>query len=116
MTTKAGDEHMGYYVYCASHLRPHSTGWCTVDPSNKIRLAATNYDDAAEECDRLGLHIDKHGRLRWTDAEKQRYGLTQLLTNACEGRHYRSWLTSDRQQRDDYLRRLAGLRAKEGAL
>jgi hypothetical protein len=31
MTKKlAGDEHLGEWVYCSQHMRPHETGWCTV--------------------------------------------------------------------------------------
>lgn len=42
----AGDEHLGEWVYCDQHLRPHRTGWCTVPPANKVPL-----DIPDEGCD-----------------------------------------------------------------
>lgn len=38
------------WVYCSQHLRPHTTGWCTVDVSEKTPLKAKTYADAVEEC------------------------------------------------------------------
>jgi len=55
MDTKAGDEHMGAFVYCKQHCRPHSTGWCTVDAADKVPLKATTRQDAYAEAVRLGL-------------------------------------------------------------
>jgi hypothetical protein len=54
---EAGDEHMGEWVYCSQHVRPHTTGWCTVDPRNKTPLKATTYEDAKEEVRSMGLPI-----------------------------------------------------------
>jgi hypothetical protein len=54
------------WVYCNQHRRPHSTGWCTVDNSNKVKLEATNLIDARAECNRRGFpllerhHVDSH--------------------------------------------------------
>ena len=44
-------------VYCASHMRPHFTGWCTVPNSQKTKLAATNITDAVCECRDHGYPI-----------------------------------------------------------
>lgn len=44
-------------VYCNQHLRPHSTGWCTVSIDNKIKLEADNIKDAYAECEALGLKV-----------------------------------------------------------
>lgn len=40
----------GVWVYCGQHLGPHLTGWCTVPVKHKIKLDATNQDDAYKEC------------------------------------------------------------------
>ena len=53
----AGDEHMGKFVYCKSHVGPHSTGWCTVGPGNKIALKAQSRDDAYAEVRSMNLPI-----------------------------------------------------------
>lgn len=45
----AGDEHLGQFVYCKQHLRPHSTGWCTVHASDKVALKATTSEAAYDE-------------------------------------------------------------------
>ncbi len=45
------------WVYCKQHLRPHVTGWCTVSPDEKIKLAATTRDEAVAEAKRMGLRI-----------------------------------------------------------
>lgn len=55
--SKAGDEHLGAWIYCKQHLRPHTTGWCTVDPSDKIPLDSTNWEDALKECVTKGFKI-----------------------------------------------------------
>lgn len=47
--TAAGDEHMGAFVYCTQHLRPHSTGWCTVAAQDKKPLKATTAEEAYAE-------------------------------------------------------------------
>jgi hypothetical protein len=44
-------------VYCASHLRPHSTGWCTVDNVQKVPLVATEPAEAIKEARQLGFTI-----------------------------------------------------------
>lgn len=56
---KAGDEHMGQFVYCKQHCRPHSTGWCTVDAKDKIALKALTLKEAYEEAAKLGLYLEK---------------------------------------------------------
>lgn len=52
-----GDEHMGMYVYCKSHLGPHSTGWCTVPATDKIALKAMSFASAVIEVRAMGLRI-----------------------------------------------------------
>ena len=47
----------GRWVYCKSHVRPHTTGWCTVCASNKRLLNATTSDEAYAETRALGLPI-----------------------------------------------------------
>jgi hypothetical protein len=56
----SGDEHMGKFVYCAQHMAPHSTGWCTVSVEQKVSLTATDLDTAQIECraKNLPLHAD----------------------------------------------------------
>lgn len=54
---RAGDEHMGAWVYCASHVGPHSTGWCTVRCEDKRPLKATNRADAVAEVKALGWRL-----------------------------------------------------------
>ncbi len=54
----AGDDHMGAWVYCMQHHRPHSTGWCTVGPEDKRPLAAQMRDEAYAEVRANGRHID----------------------------------------------------------
>jgi len=38
------------WIYCDQHLRPHTTGWCTVPVRNKIKLDADNYTEAVAIC------------------------------------------------------------------
>ena len=38
------------YVYCRQHLRPHMTGWCSVNNNQKIKLESKNEIDAFIEC------------------------------------------------------------------
>jgi hypothetical protein len=45
------------WVYCSQHMRPHTTGWCTVSNKNKIRLEATNAEAAYAECEQKGLAL-----------------------------------------------------------
>lgn len=47
----------GRWVYCESHVRPHTTGWCTVCSSKKTLLNAANRDEAYSETRALGLPI-----------------------------------------------------------
>lgn len=49
MSKPAGDEHLGKWVYCTQHVRPHETGWCTVPPDMKFPLAATTQEEAVRE-------------------------------------------------------------------
>lgn len=48
------------WVYCSQHMRPHMTGWCTVENHNKARLEATTQEDAYEECRRRGYELYKN--------------------------------------------------------
>ena len=60
MTERTEDEikfGSGRYVYCKSHLRPHTTGWCTVNPEDKILLDATDRDGAYSEVRAKGWKI-----------------------------------------------------------
>lgn len=45
------------WVYCKQHVRPHSTGWCTVDVKDKIKLDATDRTAAIAECRDKGLKM-----------------------------------------------------------
>lgn len=47
----------GVWVYCAQHLRPHETGWCTVGTDQKTPLAAKTYSDAHLECRQRGFTL-----------------------------------------------------------
>jgi hypothetical protein len=42
-------------VYCKQHLRPHSTGWCSVHNGEKVALDAVDPKGAYEECRRKGF-------------------------------------------------------------
>lgn len=42
------DVQLGAYVYCASHVGPHSTGWCGVSLSQKVGLLAADAAEAEE--------------------------------------------------------------------
>lgn len=57
MSQKAGDEELGKWVYCKQHLRPHSTGWCTVPPDQKVALQAETHDDAYKEVRAIGFYV-----------------------------------------------------------
>lgn len=100
---------MGDWVYCCAHLRPHTTGWCTVGRRQKICLGVTGRGrDAAgaadAECRALGLHIV--GETTPCDSDLQ-----HALSEACDGRHYRSLLLPEGKRRErDVL--LAKLRVK----
>lgn len=48
---------VGVWVYCRQHLRPHTTGWCTVHVDQKERLEATTMEDAYAECRRRTFTI-----------------------------------------------------------
>lgn len=43
------DIKLGAWVYCRSHVGPHSTGWCSVDVGNKIALHAQTAQEATAE-------------------------------------------------------------------
>lgn len=45
------------WVYCKAHVRPHTTGWCTVPHNQKVLLNSTNYYDARNEAKTLGFEI-----------------------------------------------------------
>jgi hypothetical protein len=57
------DVRLGPYVYCASHVGPHESGWCTVSLDNKIGLLASDYDEAFELVKHLGYPIDGYCRV-----------------------------------------------------
>jgi len=52
------------FVYCNQHMGVHKTGWCTVSNRNKVKLDATTYDVAADECRAKGyeLYSDRKDR------------------------------------------------------
>lgn len=45
------------WVYCASHRRPHTVGWCSVSVGMKTPLKATDRDDALRECAERDLRV-----------------------------------------------------------
>lgn len=51
------DNELGDWVYCRSHVRPHTTGWCTVPNRDKVPLNATSYMDAVAEARSRGFPI-----------------------------------------------------------
>jgi len=108
------DETMGAFVYCNQHLRVHSTGWCTVDPHNKIPMPGTTWEAAHAVAAHLGLHFFD-GNRTWpmSTAERECFDLMDALAEVCRGRHPRSWLVDEacRVRRDRILRRLAEIRA-----
>lgn len=57
MDKPAGDEHMGDWVYCSQHRRPHRTGWCTVAPRDKLGLHVESEEEAYQKVRHLGLSI-----------------------------------------------------------
>lgn len=57
---KAGDEEMGAWVYCTQHVRPHTTGWCTVGVRDKRPLKARNSEQAYKEVKDIGWPIFGH--------------------------------------------------------
>ncbi len=106
------DSSMGDWVYCCSHLRPHSTGWCSIEPTHKIRLGTTGYTAdrvtaAYAECRALGLHIfQEETPYDWqTQAD---------LARVLGGRHYYSWLVPDRARRDALIAKLKAAVAPQG--
>lgn len=50
-----------HWVYCNQHLRPHLTGWCTVDVRNKVGLGiyGDNEREAYQKCRDFDLKIFK---------------------------------------------------------
>ncbi len=51
------DAELGEWVYCSQHLRPHTTGWCTVSNEDKVPLAAKTRGEAYAECRAKGLRL-----------------------------------------------------------
>lgn len=49
----------GRWVYCASHVLPHMTGWCSVPAKRKTLLNAMNREDAIRECQEKGYPLYK---------------------------------------------------------
>lgn len=45
------------WVYCNQHLRPHTTGWCTVGVKNKVGLGVTCEKEAYEKCKHFNFTI-----------------------------------------------------------
>jgi len=45
------------FVYCRQHLRPHSTGWCTVSVSEKIALGVPTTEEAYKKCESFKLKV-----------------------------------------------------------
>jgi len=45
------------FVYCASHMRAHITGWCLVRNINKAPLSSTDAIEAANEARQLGFKL-----------------------------------------------------------
>lgn len=54
---EAEDIALGKYVYCAAHVRPHTSGWCTVPAREKLGLLADTEDEAYAEVKWLRLPI-----------------------------------------------------------
>lgn len=60
---KIEDTVLGAWVYCAQHLRPHRSGWCSVGVEDKVGLGSfpgTEQEQgaaAASKCRRLGLKL-----------------------------------------------------------
>lgn len=52
-------QHFGadVWVYCKSHVNPHTTGWCTVSIDQKIKLNATTRQEAEDECREKGYPL-----------------------------------------------------------
>lgn len=53
------------YVYCVSHMNPHTVGWCTVRVANKYPLLSTDREKAIAECRDLDFPL-------FEDVEKMR--------------------------------------------
>lgn len=65
------------FVFCHQHLRPHSTGWCTVSNADKTPLSGATLDEATAEvrakgwriygdpvpCVHCGRMVDRNGRV-----------------------------------------------------
>ncbi len=52
---RAGDEHLGKYVYCKQHVAVHTTGWCMAEACEKVGLGADSLSDAIMEAELCGL-------------------------------------------------------------
>lgn len=56
---EVSDTVLGEWVYCASHLAAHKSGWCTIPLDDKIGLGP-DVDcqlTADEKCRKLGLKL-----------------------------------------------------------
>ena len=112
MTTdrKAGDGQMGTFVYCARSGRVHDSGLWPLDTAGHIPLHGSRDERTAyAHAQRLGL------ALVGLCATSQQWNLSRCLGDACQQRHYRSWLTPQpyRGERDRILRRLAEIRGAQ---
>lgn len=45
------------WVYCSQHVRPHTTGWCTVSVNDKVPLDAKDRETAFAEARSKGFRI-----------------------------------------------------------
>lgn len=54
------DEKLGIYVYCAQHVGPHVSGWCTVGNDQKLGLPAETAEEAREWVRYLKLPWHNH--------------------------------------------------------
>lgn len=45
------------WVYCTQHMRAHQTGWCSVNPRDKVGLGVKTAQDAAAKCRAWGFAL-----------------------------------------------------------
>lgn len=57
---KANDTDLGDFVYCASHVGPHATGWCGVGKDQKLGLLARTSEEAWAEVRSYGLPMHNY--------------------------------------------------------
>jgi hypothetical protein len=48
----------GKWIYCKSHVRVHTTGWCTVPITEKVALNAETFGEAKAEAISMGFLIN----------------------------------------------------------